>query len=79
MRVPQWRHLPRNISQPRIGRLSYQARLVPQAPQRLGGVTMERPRGSRWMTTPRKEPAQAPRTKATSRAAIIWPSSPGGW
>src|SRR3954467_3391537 len=61
MRLPQCRQRPRSRSQETTGMLSRGAISVPQDGQCEGGRTMDSPRGTRQMTTLRKEPMRRPK------------------
>jgi hypothetical protein len=63
MGSPQLRHLPRRISQPKTGMLSWGLIGLRQRGQREPGETMERPSGMREMQTFRKLPMTMPKRK----------------
>src|SRR5579875_2592103 len=72
MRAPQLRHRPRSSSQPAIGTLSRGRIASPQEMHLDRGRMIDSPRGSRQITTLRKEPTTAPNAAAmaNSRACV---------
>src|SRR6266436_2321381 len=60
---PQFRHLPRKISQPKTGMLSYGLIGLRQRGHREPGETTETPSGMREMQTFRKLPMTMPKRK----------------
>src|SRR5471030_968123 len=69
----QSRHLPRRMSQERIGTLSYQRIARLQRGQRLPGETTLSPLGTLAMTTFKKLPMTAPSAKTQIANASVMP------
>src|SRR5260221_8340959 len=70
MGEPQLRHLPRRISQPKRGMLSYGLIGLRQRGHREPGETMETPSGMREMQTFRKLPMTMPKRKKKSGITV---------
>src|SRR5213592_2909540 len=70
----QKRHLPPRIIHPNMGMFSRHVRRVSQAGHRDGGVTMLRPRGTRYAITLMSDPKHAPKAKVNT-ASGSWKST----